>query len=235
MLEQVTRFNESGKRHIIEVFHVYKNYGPRPTLFDINLTVLENEFLFIAGPSGAGKTTFLRLLFRDEQVTQGHILVKGINLQRIPRRKIPLLRRDIGVVFQDFRLIDHYTVYENIALVLEAAGHQARYIPKRVHQVLRMVGLEKTLHAYPARLSGGEQQRIAVARAAVGKPLILLADEPTGNLDADASDMVFDLFAQLHKLGTTIIVATHDKLLLSKVRARIVSLDQGHMEIKNHL
>ena len=220
----------AGAEPVIRMFHVFKRYGSQTTLLDVNLTVFKNEFLFVTGPSGAGKTTLLRLLFLDEVVSEGQILVNGINLHRIRRSKIPLLRRNIGVVFQDFRLINSYTVYENIALVLEAAGKHKRYIPKRVRQVLRMVGLENHTHTYPPKLSGGEQQRVAVARAAVGNPLILLADEPTGNLDTDAADMVFGLLKQLHSAGTTIIVATHDSRLFDSVHGRIVFLNHGRIE-----
>lgn len=219
---------------VIRMFHVYKRYGSQIALHDINLNVLRNEFVFITGQSGAGKTTLLRLLFLDEEVSEGQILVNGIHLQRIRRAKIPFLRRNMGVVFQDFRLIQSYTVYENVALVLETAGQQKRYIRKRVRQVLRMVGLDERLHTYPPRLSGGEQQRVAVARAAVGNPLILLADEPTGNLDTNAADMVFDLFQQLHTRGTTVIVATHDSRLFEKVHGRIVVLNRGRVESKHN-
>lgn len=219
---------------VIRMFHVHKRYGSQTALRDINLKVLKNDFLFISGQSGAGKTTLLRLLFLDEQVSEGQILVNGIHLQRIRRATIPFLRRNIGVVFQDFRLIHSYTVYENVALVLETTGHQKGYIQKRVRQVLRMVGLEDRLHAHPPRLSGGEQQRVAVARAAVGNPLILLADEPTGNLDMTAADMVFDLFKQLHTRGTTVIVATHDTRLFEKVQGRIIVLNRGRVESQIH-
>jgi len=219
---------------VIRMFHVHKRYGSQIALRDINLNVLKNDFLFISGQSGAGKTTLLRLLFLDERVSEGQILVNGIHLQRIRRAKIPFLRRNIGVVFQDFRLIHSYTVYENVALVLETTGHQKGYIQKRVRQVLRMVGLEDRLHAHPPRLSGGEQQRVAVARAAVGNPLILLADEPTGNLDMTAADMVFDLFKQLHTRGTTVIVATHDTRLFEKVQGRIIVLNRGRLESQDH-
>jgi len=219
---------------VIRMFHVHKRYGSQIALHDINLNVQKNDFVFITGQSGAGKTTLLRLLFLDEAVSEGQILVNGIHLQRIRRAKIPFLRRNMGVVFQDFRLIQSYTVYENVALVLETAGQQKSYIRKRVRQVLRMVGLEDRLHTYPPRLSGGEQQRVAVARAAVGNPLILLADEPTGNLDTNAADMVFDLFRQLHTRGTTVIVATHDSRLFEKVQGRIVVLNRGRVESKHN-
>jgi len=226
----MVRATADGGDAVIDVFHVFKRYGARPTLLDLNLAIMKNEFVFVTGASGAGKTTFLRLLFLDESVSEGYIVVNGINLQRIPRKRIPFLRRQIGVVFQDFRLIEHYTVYENVALVLEAGGHDRRYIPKRVRQVLRMVGLADASEAYPPGLSGGEQQRVAVARAAVGKPPILLADEPTGNLDGATADLVFELFAQLHALGTTIIVATHDRQLLEDAPGRIMKLQGGRME-----
>jgi len=220
----------AGVEPVVQMFHVHKRYGPQIALRDVNLTVLRNEFVFVTGPSGAGKTTLLRLIFLQEEVSEGQILVNGVNLQRVRRKMIPLLRRSIGFVFQDFRLIDTYTVYENIALVLEATGQQRSYIQKKVRQVLGMVGLEDRMHTFPPRLSGGEQQRVAVARAVVGNPWILLADELTGNLDDDAADMVFDLLKQLHKRGTTIVVATHDTRLFGKVPGRIVFLSKGRIE-----
>ena len=221
---------DPGEEPVIQLFHIHKRYGSQTALEDINLSILKNDFVFVTGPSGAGKTTLLRVIFLDEAPSEGQILVNGINLQRIHRAKIPLLRRSMGFVFQDFRLIDTYTVYENIALVLEAAGREKPYIDKKVRQVLRMVGLEDRMHSLPPRLSGGEQQRVAIARAAVGNPFILLADEITGNLDHAAADMVFHLLGQLHRLGTTVIVATHDARLFDKVPGRIVSLNRGRVE-----
>jgi len=220
----------TGVEPVVQMFHVHKRYGPQIALRDVNLTVLRNEFVFVTGPSGAGKTTLLRLIFLQEEVSEGQILVNGVNLQRVRRKMIPLLRRSIGFVFQDFRLIDTYTVYENIALVLEATGQQKSYVQKKVRQVLGMVGLEDRMHTFPPRLSGGEQQRVAVARAAVGNPWILLADELTGNLDDEAADMVFDLLRQLHRRGTTIVVATHDTRLFDKVPGRVVFLNKGRIE-----
>ncbi|NVM20646.1 MAG: cell division ATP-binding protein FtsE [Desulfobacterales bacterium] len=222
--------DDAGPDPVVQMYHVYKRYGSQDALHDINLIVSKNDFLFIAGPSGAGKTSLLRLIFMGEEVSRGQILINGINLQRVRRTKLPLLRRNIGVVFQDFRLINSYTVYENIALVIEAAGRQRRYIQKKVRQVLRMVGLEDRIYTFPPKLSGGEQQRVALARAAVGDPLILLADEPTGNLDTDCADMVFDLLKQLHLRGSTIIVATHDRRLFEKAQGRIVLLNNGRIE-----
>lgn len=216
-------------RPAVEMFHVYKRYGARTVLFDVSVRVDRGEFVFVTGPSGAGKTTLLRLLFLDEPFCEGQILVDGINLQRIARHRIPLLRRKVGMIFQDFRLIRDYTVYDNIALVLEARGTPARRVPARIRQVLRMVGLEDHAQAYPPRLSGGEQQRVAVARAAAANPLILLADEPTGNLDTETADRVMGLLAGLNRNGTTVVVATHDDRLLRKVPARIVSLADGRL------
>jgi cell division transport system ATP-binding protein len=220
----------SAAEPVIQMFRVHKRYGSQTALDDVNLTILNNEFVFVTGPSGAGKTTLLRLIFLEEAVSEGQILVNGVNLQRVRRAMVPILRRSMGFVFQDFRLIDSYTVYDNIALVLEATGQQKSYIQKKVRQVLAMVGLEDRMHTYPPRLSGGEQQRVAVARAAAGNPLILLADELTGNLDDDAADMVFDLLRQLHSRGATIVVATHDARLFDKVQGRIVFLNRGRIE-----
>ena len=226
---------DTGEEPVIQLFHIHKRYGSQTALDDINLSILKNDFIFVTGPSGAGKTTLLRVIFLEEAPSEGQILVNGINLQRIRRARIPLLRRSMGFVFQDFRLIDTYTVYENIALVLEAAGREKAYIQKKVPQVIRMVGLEDRIHSHPPRLSGGEQQRVAIARAAVGNPFILLADEITGNLDDDAADMVFHLLGRLHRLGTTVIVATHDARLFEKVPGRIVSLNRGRIEGESNL
>ena len=222
--------DQAEAQPVIRMFHVYKRYGSQAALHDVSLDIGKNEFVFVTGPSGAGKTTLLRLLFLDEVVSGGQILVNGLNLQRVPRAKIPPLRRDIGVVFQDFRLINTYSVYENIALVLETAGRPKSYIQKKARQVLRLVGLEDRMHALPPRLSGGEQQRVALARAAAGDPSILLADEPTGNLDEKCALMVFELLKQLHTRGTTIVVATHDQRVLEMVRARTIHLNMGRMK-----
>lgn len=213
------------------MFHVYRNYGPKNALIDITLDIFKSEFLFISGPSGAGKTTLLKLLYLAEPVSDGQILVDGINLSRITHKDIPFLRRKIGIVFQDYKLIPTKTVYENVALVLEAAGQKRRLILKKVKSVLRTVGMEQRLNALPPSLSGGEQQRVAIARAVIGDPKIILADEPTGSLDADAADLIVDLLKKFHTRGATVVIATHDRTLIQKAGGRVVHLNAGRLQV----
>lgn len=213
------------------MFHVYRNYGPKNALIDITLDIFKSEFLFISGPSGAGKTTLLKLLYLAEPVSDGQILVDGINLSRITYKDIPFLRRKIGIVFQDYKLIPTKTVYENVALVLEAAGQKRRLILKKVKSVLRTVGMEQRLNALPPSLSGGEQQRVAIARAVIGDPAIILADEPTGSLDADAADLIVDLLKKFHTRGATVVIATHDRTLIQKAGGRVVHLNAGRLQV----
>lgn len=220
---------DEDKNAIVRLFHVYRNYGSKNALVDITLDIYKNEFLFISGPSGAGKTTILKLLYLAEPVSDGQILVDGMNLSRIPRKKIPFLRRMFGIVFQDYKLIPTKTVYENIALVLEAAGQKRRLIQKKVNSVLRTVGMEQRPKALPPSLSGGEQQRVAIARAVVGDPKIILADEPTGSLDAQAAGFVFDLLKGFHTRGATVVIATHDRELIRKTGGRVVHLNAGRL------
>jgi len=216
---------------IIRMFHVYRNYGPKNALIDITLDIFKSEFLFINGPSGAGKTTLLRLLYLAEPVSDGQILVDGINLSRISHKNIPHMRRNFGIVFQDYKLIPTKTVYENVALVLEAAGQKRRLILKKVKSVLRTVGMEQRLNALPPSLSGGEQQRVAIARAVIGDPKIILADEPTGSLDADAADLIVDLLKKFHTRGATVVIATHDRTLIQKTGGRVVHLNSGRLQV----
>ncbi len=219
------------KSAIIRMFHVYRNYGPKNALIDITLDIFKSEFLFISGPSGAGKTTLLKLLYLAEPVSDGQILVDGINLSRITHKNIPFLRRKFGIVFQDYKLIPTKTVYENVALVLEAAGQKRRLILKKVKSVLRTVGMEQRLNALPPSLSGGEQQRVAIARAVIGDPGIILADEPTGSLDADAADLIVDLLKKFHTRGATVVIATHDRTLIQKTVGRVVHLNAGRLQV----
>ena len=219
-----------NKNALIRMFHVHKNYGAKNAIVDITLDIAKNEFLFITGPSGAGKTTLLRLLYLGETVSEGQILVDGMNLARISRKRIPPLRRKMGIIFQDYKLIPTKTVFDNIAIVLEAMGRKRRLIQKKVKSVLRTVGMEEKLNAFPPSLSGGEQQRVAVARAVVGDPKIILADEPTGSLDADSADIIIDLLKRFHARGTTIVIATHDKELISKTGGRAIYLKQGCLQ-----
>ena len=218
------------KEAVVRMFHVHKRYGAKLAVVDASLEIFKNEFLFISGPSGAGKSTLLKLLYLAEPVSEGHILVDGMNLSRISRRRVPLLRRRFGIVFQDFKLIPARTVYENVALVLEAQKKKPRFIEKKVNSVLRIVGMEDRRTAYPPSLSGGEQQRIAVARAVVGDPQIILADEPTGSLDEESAAIIVALLNRFHGRGATVVVATHDKTLIEGATGRVLHIDQGRLE-----
>jgi cell division transport system ATP-binding protein len=197
----------------------------------LSFKVHHRDFFFITGPSGAGKTTLIKVLLGMEPVNQGSVLLDGRNLDRLPRNELPQLRRRLGVVFQDFRLLQNHTAFQNVALPLEVSGCAPGYIRKKVNQVLRFVRLEKKAQTPCCRLSGGEQQRVAVARAAVNDPLLLLADEPTGNLDAQASQEVLTLLVSLNTQGTTVIVATHDRTFQSLVPgSRVGSIEGGVMK-----
>ena len=215
---------------MIQLFHVYKSFGStNPALIDISLTVKKGGFVFITGPSGAGKTTLLKIIFCAEKPTSGNALVNGRNLNRIKDRELAFLRRRIGVVFQDFKLIPRRNVFENVALALEIMGLPLSMIRKKVHQTLRYLGLANKEGYYPPQLSGGEQQRVAIARAIINNPLILLADEPTGNLDPDLTMEIMALLKEIHIRGTTVIVATHSQELLKDTRRRIVALHKGRI------
>jgi len=217
-------------RTLIQMYNVAKRYGPRTALVDIRLTVADNEFLFLSGPSGAGKTTLLKLLYLGEPASEGQIVVDGINLARISRRRVPELRRKFGIVFQDFKLIPNRTIYDNVALVVEAVGAPRRMVRKKVRNLLRTVGLDGRERALPASLSGGEQQRAAIARAIAGNPKIIVADEPTGSLDAEAADAVMDLLHLYHRRGAAVIIATHDTELIRATGGRVVLLKAGRLE-----
>ena len=217
------------KSSIIQMFHVHKYYGSKKALVDISLNISKNDFLFISGPSGAGKSTLLKLIYLGEPVSEGQVLVDGMNLSRISRKRIPPLRRKFGIIFQDYKLISTKTVFDNVALVLEASGKKKKFIEKKVKSVLRTVGIEQRINALPPSLSGGEQQRVAVARAVVGSPKIILADEPTGSLDSDSADIILNLLKGFHTQGGTVIVATHDKELIRKAGGRILYLKQGRL------
>jgi len=219
-----------SKNSIIQIFRVYKKYGGKNALTDVTLDIPKNDSLLISGPSGAGKTTLLKLLYLDEKVSAGQVLVDGMNLARISRKRIPFLRRKLGIIFQDYKLIPTKTVFDNVAIVLEAMGKKRRLIQKKVKNVLRTVGMEERINSFPPILSGGEQQRVAVARAVVGDPIIILADEPTGSLDSDSADIIIKLLKKFHTRGTTLVIATHDKELLNKIGGRIVHLKQGCLQ-----
>lgn len=217
-----------GLGEMIQFFHVYKSFGSEiPALIDVSLTIEKGEFVFVTGPSGAGKTTLLKIIFCAERPTSGHVLVNGRNLNRIKDKELSLLRRRTGMVFQDFKLLPNRTVFENVALALEIMGAPFSTIRKRVHQALRYLDLGGKEDYYPPQLSGGEQQRVAIARAIINSPLILLADEPTGNLDQDLTVEIMALLKRIHIRGTTVIVATHSQELLKGTRRRVVTLNKG--------
>ncbi len=198
-------------------------------LKDISLRIRKGEYVFITGPSGAGKTTLLRLLFGAERPTEGQILIDRINLNRISRLNLDLLRRRIGFVFQDFKLLPRKTVFQNVAIALEVIGERSGLVRKKTHQMLRAVGLSKKEEAYPLQLSGGEQQRVAIARAVVNNPLILFADEPTGNLDPDITRDIMILFRGINLRGTTVVIATHSRELMRDTDQRIIHLSEGRV------
>ncbi len=215
---------------MIQMFHVYKTFGRDvEALVDVSLHVEKGEFALLAGPSGAGKTTLLRLIYRDELPSAGQILVNGRNVVKLPARHIPYLRRSIGVIFQDFKLLKDRTVFENLALVARVLGMRAAAGKRKVAQLLRLVGLSHRANAIPYKLSGGEQQRVAIARALMNDPLILLADEPTGNLDAELAADIFRLLREINAKGTTVLVATHDQDLVREHGRHVLVLKQGRI------
>jgi cell division transport system ATP-binding protein len=214
---------------MIQFFQVSKRFGSNLALSEIGLRIRRGEFVFITGPSGAGKTTLLRLIFGAEKPTDGQTLINGINLTRINRLKLDLLRRKIGYVFQDFKLLNTKTIYQNVALALEVTGERSVIIRKKCHQALRAVGLSKKEKAYPLQISGGEQQRTAIARAIINDPLILLADEPTGNLDPEITREIMVLFRSINLRGTTVVIATHSKELMRDTDQRVIILNNGRI------
>ncbi len=220
---------------MVQLFHIYKQYDRESTaLSDINLRFEKGEFVFVTGPSGAGKTTLLKLIFREELPSRGQILVAGRNIAMIQLHKLFRLRRNIGVVFQDFRLLKRRTVLENIAFALQVVGCPARLQKQRAFSVLKMVGLQHKMQSYPLQLSGGEQQRVAIARALVNEPPILLADEPTGNLDPELSQEIMRLFSDINAHGTTVVVATHNREIIRSMGKRTVTLERGRLVEDSH-
>jgi cell division transport system ATP-binding protein len=211
--------------------HVSKVYptAQRPALDDVSLEIEKGEFIFLVGPSGSGKSTFLRLVLREERPTSGQVWVLGKELNRLSNWKIPALRRQVGTVFQDFRLLPNKTVFENVAFALEVIGKPSSHIKKVVPEVLEVVGLEGKEGRRPDELSGGEQQRVAIARAFVNRPMLLIADEPTGNLDPGTSIGIMKLLDRINKLGTTVVMSTHDSQIVDQMRRRVIELDTGRV------
>ena len=215
---------------MIQLFRVSKVYPPNyPALTDIHFHVAKGAFVFLSGPSGAGKTTLLKLLFREEEATEGQIIVNGRNVTRLDGGGVAELRQEIGLVFQEFKLLASMTALENVALAAEVAGMSRRESRRRAFHLLRELGLKDKHDARPLTLSGGEQQRVAIARALVNDPILVLADEPTGNLDADMAEETMRLFLRIHEKGTTIMIATHDAGLLKRFKHKVLLLHRGRL------
>ena len=204
----------------------YKNSNT-PALDEINLSINQGEFVFLVGQSGSGKSSLLRLLLKEELPSSGTVTVNGIDVAKLPNRKVPAFRRTMGIVFQDFRLLPGKTVFDNVAFGMEVIGKSKNEIQERIPALLELVGLEEKAHRLPSELSGGEQQRVALARAFVNKPKLLLADEPTGNLDPSTSVGIMKLLDRINRTGTTIVMATHDVAIVDQMRKRIVQMENG--------
>jgi len=216
---------------IIRLKNVKKRYKNGVTaIYDLNLNIEKGSFVFVIGDSGSGKSTFMKLLYREEKPTSGQIIVGGINVAKLRNSKVYKLRRKLGIVFQDYRLLPKLTVYENVAFAMEVIGAPKQQIRVKVLKALELVGLKNKVHNYPNQLSGGEQQRVAIARAIVNNPKMLLCDEPTGNLDPGMSLEIMKVLDEINKtLGTTIIVVTHDKVIVNKMKKQVITLKEGRL------
>ncbi|RDE36256.1 cell division ATP-binding protein FtsE [Parageobacillus thermoglucosidasius] len=213
---------------MIEMQDVYKTYpNGVVALNGVNVRIKQGEFVYVVGPSGAGKSTLVKMIYREEKPTSGTIMVNGVNLAKLKDSKVPLLRRHIGVVFQDFKLLPKLTVYENVAFALEVIEESPKLIRSKVMEVLELVGLKHKVRSYPDELSGGEQQRVSIARSIVNSPKIVIADEPTGNLDPETSWGIMDLFEKINNRGTTIVMATHNREIVNTIRRRVIAMENG--------
>lgn len=214
--------------HMQDVSKIYDDNGAM-ALDHVSVDIEKGEFVFIVGASGAGKSTFIRMLFREVLPTSGILEVNGKDVLKMPEREVPYLRRGLGVIFQDYRLLPDKTVYENVAFAMQVIEAPRRLIQRSVNSVLDVVGLREKYKAFPSQLSGGEQQRVAIARAIVNNPDIVIADEPTGNLDPETSWDIMDIFTRINKSGTTIVMATHDKRIVDVMRRRVIAIEDGHI------
>lgn len=213
--------------YMSEVSKVYGNGSV--ALADVSVDIDKGDFVFVVGPSGAGKSTFIKLVFREELPTSGRLVVNGRNVVDMLPNQVPYLRRSLGIVFQDYRLLPNKTVYDNVAFAMQVIEAPRREIQKRVHNALDLVGLRHKVRTYPSELSGGEQQRVAIARAIVNNPVIVIADEPTGNLDPETSWDIMKVFDTINKAGTTIVMATHDKTVVDAMRKRVIAIEKGRI------
>lgn len=216
---------------LIRVDNVQKTYkNGVVALYDFNLSIQAGEFVFVIGASGSGKSTLIKMLYREEKPDKGSILIGGIDVARLKDRKVYILRRKLGVVFQDFKLLPKLTVFENVAFAMEVFGYDKAQIQKRVLEVLDLVGLKSKVRQYPTQLSGGEQQRVVIARAIVNNPKLLICDEPTGNLDPDTSMEIMRVLENINNLGTTVIMATHDREIVNKMGKRVILIEDGRLK-----
>ncbi|MDY3023860.1 cell division ATP-binding protein FtsE [Streptococcus pluranimalium] len=215
---------------LIELKDVSKKYRRSTTaLRHLTLSINQGEFVYIVGPSGAGKSTFIKLLYREEKLSSGSLKVGEFNLAKMKKRQIPLLRRSLGVVFQDYKLLERKTVFENVAFAMEVIGEKRKHVKKRVTEVLELVGLKHKMRSFPHQLSGGEQQRVAIARAIVNNPKVLIADEPTGNLDPDIAMEIMQVLERINLQGTTILMATHNAQIVNSLRHRVIAIEDGKL------
>jgi cell division transport system ATP-binding protein len=219
---------------LVQFYNVSKIYSNGvKALDDVSLKIERGEFLFLMGPSGAGKSTLIKLFFREEVPTRGQIFIASRSIVRMKRSEVPPLRRNIGIIFQDFKLLENKTASENIAFAMEVVGANPKEIRQRVAEVIEMVGLKGKENSFPGELSGGEQQRVGIARALANRPLLLIADEPTGNLDIDTSREIMELLFDINRKGTTVIMATHARELVKAARKRVILLDKGRVAADN--
>jgi len=215
---------------MIQMREVSKTYDTGVVALDhVNVDIKKGEFVFVVGPSGAGKSTFIKLLFREELPTQGKLLVNGHDVVEMERSEVPYLRRELGVIFQDYRLLPDKTVFENVAFAMQVIEAPRRTMQRSVNSVLDVVGLRDKYRSFPSQLSGGEQQRVAIARAIVNNPSIVIADEPTGNLDPETSWDIMDIFKRINKAGTTIVMATHDRNIVDTMKKRVIAIEDGRI------
>ncbi|MEA1960903.1 MAG: cell division ATP-binding protein FtsE [Bacillota bacterium] len=215
---------------MVQFYNVSKVYpGGMKALNDVSLKIDRGEFIFLMGPSGAGKSTLIRLMIREEKPSRGQIFIASRSVVRMKRNEVPQLRRNIGIIFQDFKLLENKTVYENIGFAMRVVGASIQEMRQRVPEVIQMVGLKGREQSFPGQLSGGEQQRVGVARAIANRPVVLIADEPTGNLDMDTSNEIMELLYDINRKGTTVIMATHARELVKESHKRVITLESGHI------
>ncbi|HEO8420534.1 cell division ATP-binding protein FtsE [Niallia sp. FSL W8-0635] len=215
---------------MIEMKNVMKKYANGVIAANgINVRINQGEFVYVVGPSGAGKSTFIKMMYREEKPTQGSIRINGINLEKLKDKKVPLLRRNMGVVFQDFKLLPTLTVFENVAFALEVIEENPKYIKKKVLETLELVGLKHKAKMLPTELSGGEQQRVSLARSIVNSPKLVIADEPTGNLDPETSWEIMNIFETINNRGTTIVMATHNREIVNTIKHRVIAIEGGRI------